>query len=107
MISLYNDRKPFFDTCHGFPRRVYNPDLRSARLYCQFSLDKMLTLQAGATVLGYIPVKPVCFIMADMWAQQIKGYSTSKKQELICKLERKDLSILISNFASNAVLRPI
>ena len=28
----------------------YNPDVRSDRLYGQISLDKMLTLQAGATV---------------------------------------------------------
>ena len=31
----------------------YNPDVRSARLYGLFSLDKMLTLQAGATVVLY------------------------------------------------------
>ena len=29
---------------------INNPDIRSARLYGQFSLDKMLTLQAGSTV---------------------------------------------------------
>ena len=29
----------------------YNPDVSSARLYGQMSLDKTLTLQAGATVL--------------------------------------------------------
>ena len=29
----------------------YNPDVRSACLYGQVSLDKTLTLQAGATVL--------------------------------------------------------
>ena len=28
-------------------------DVRSARLYGQFSLDKMLTLQAGSTVFGF------------------------------------------------------
>ena len=42
---------------------IGHPDVRSARLYGQFSLDKTLTLQAGATVLmsradtlGYILV---------------------------------------------------
>ena len=30
---------------------VWSTDIRSARLYCQFSLDKTLTLQAGSTVL--------------------------------------------------------
>ena len=29
---------------------ISNPDIRSARLYGQFSLDKTLTLQAGSTV---------------------------------------------------------
>ena len=31
---------------------ISNPDIRSARLYGQFSLDKRLTLQAGSTVLS-------------------------------------------------------
>ena len=31
-------------------------DVRSARLYGQFSLDKTLTLQAGATVVAKIAV---------------------------------------------------
>ena len=30
----------------------YNPDVRTAHLYGQFSLDKTQTLQAGATVQG-------------------------------------------------------
>ena len=32
----------------------FSPDVRSARLYGQFSLDKTLTLQAGTTVYGFI-----------------------------------------------------
>ena len=32
----------------------YNPDVRSARLYGQFSLDKTLTLQAGGTVIRFV-----------------------------------------------------
>ena len=31
-----------------------NPDIRSARLYGQFSLDKTLTLQAGSTVSPFL-----------------------------------------------------
>ena len=31
---------------------ISNPDIRSARLYSQFPLDKTLTLQVGAIVLG-------------------------------------------------------
>ena len=30
---------------------ISSPDVRSARLYGQFSLDKTLTLQAGSTVV--------------------------------------------------------
>ena len=36
----------------------YNPDVRSARLYGKFSLDKTLTLQAGATVCRSLPRCP-------------------------------------------------
>ena len=39
----------------------YNPDVRSARLYGQFSLDKTLTLQAGGTVYAVSTVTKTSF----------------------------------------------
>ena len=41
------------------PILASNPDVGSARFYCQFSLDKMWTLQAGSRV-------PMCIIYPKM-----------------------------------------
>ena len=39
---------------------IINPDIRSDRLYGQFSLDKTVTLQAGSTVLKGLNVIACC-----------------------------------------------
>ena len=50
--KVFSDARSIFGWSQSKSATVgYNPDVRSARLYGQFSLDKTLTLQPGATVL--------------------------------------------------------
>ena len=42
---------------------IINPDIRSARMYGQFLLDKTLTLQAGSTVFAQLPPNKVIFLI--------------------------------------------